>query len=103
MGDKNMKDLPACCMSMDINIDDLIFPDGMDERGKKFFDVYGVKDVKLDEIIKNSTDLGNGMIKINLRCKQLADNGLCKIYKDRPQICRDWSCKGIKKCSYCNP
>lgn len=30
-------------------------------------------------------------------CQHLQENGLCAIYEDRPQVCRDYSCKRFPK------
>jgi len=32
-------------------------------------------------------------VKIIIRCKDLDENNLCKIYEKRPQRCRDFLCK----------
>ena len=33
---------------------------------------------------------GNWYLLVNTECKHLRDDGLCAIYEDRPQVCRDY-------------
>jgi len=89
---------PTCCCGLDIEYKDLIFPDGMSLDGQEFSKVHGLGNVILAELQANAMDMGNGMVKIFHRCKQLTDDGLCKIYDNRPKICKNFDCSTRSDC-----
>ena len=43
-------------------------------------------------------EIKNGSIIIYNKCDKLTDDGLCSIYEDRPQLCRDYDCTRKKEC-----
>lgn len=34
---------------------------------------------------------------IDKKCEQLGDDNLCKIYDDRPEMCKDYDCSNVPK------
>jgi Fe-S-cluster containining protein len=93
--------LPTCCMDMDIDLIDLVFPERMSIEGQEFVKAHGLDDKNIRELFSGAIDLGNGRVKIFHRCLQLADDGLCKIYSSRPKICKEFDCSKRSDCS-CN-
>lgn len=91
--------LPACCMDLDISLEDLFFPERMNEEGREFFDAHGLDSIPLRKLRQGARDMGNGMVKIRHRCQQLQDDGRCGIYATRPQICRDFDCATRADCA----
>lgn len=91
--------LPACCLDLEIELLQLIFPRNLDAAGWEFFQTHGMDRVPLIELQSRSIDLGGGRVRIAHRCAQLQDDGLCGIYDTRPQICRDFDCKTRIDCA----
>jgi Fe-S-cluster containining protein len=68
----------------------LAFPDAyLDGEGQAFFQQHGI----FDAIVRNVT------VKILHRCAKLLGSGLCSIYEQRPQICRDFDCATRQDCT----
>lgn len=75
----------SCCETVHIPILHLILPHlHMNEKGHELFKAHG-----FEELLKT-----NGEIEIKHRCDQLDESNKCRIYESRPQICRDFNCKG---------
>lgn len=91
--------LPACCLDMDIDLADLIFPLRLSSAGREFVEAHGLGGLSLAEIQANSLDLGEGRIKLFHRCRQLLNDGSCRIYENRPQICREFQCSSRSDCA----
>lgn len=81
-----------CCEDLDIRFEDLIFPGRMPVAGQEFCMVHGLSAERLFNLRHGAVDIGNGMVKIRHRCEQLTIDGLCRIYEDRPTICREFHC-----------
>ena len=93
------KPLPTCCTDMDIALEHLIFPERMSEEGQEFVTVHGLDTKQLKTLRKDAQDMGDGIVKIKHRCKMLLDNGQCKIYNNRPLICRTFDCGTREDCA----
>lgn len=83
---------------MDIELIDLIFPEHMPAEGQEFVQAHGLDQVTLGTLRETALYMGDGMVKIYHRCDQLGDDGLCKIYATRPEICRQFDCKTRSDC-----
>ena len=81
-----------CCLDMDIDPLDMIFPERMSDAGREFVRAHGLDDAKLIDLRQNALLLENGLVKIQHRCQQLDELGLCRIYESRPEICREYDC-----------
>jgi Fe-S-cluster containining protein len=90
---------PKCCMDMDIDPLDLIFPERLSPEGKEFIEAHGIFEIPLRDLLSDAENLGNGMLKIRHRCDMLNDDGLCRIYETRPKICRDFDCSTRTDCA----
>lgn len=95
----NTAPLPACCMDFDIELLHLLFPDLLPPDGREFVDAHGIWNVKLKDLMAGAVDMGEGVVKIKHRCKQLANDGRCKIYASRPRICRNFDCATRNDCA----
>ena len=42
-----------------------------------------------DNVIVYKDEDGDWNVEFQTRCKALGEDGLCKIYKERPKVCRD--------------
>lgn len=98
LGEAMNTPLPTCCLDMEILLTDLMFPERLPADGKAFVEVHGLGNASLGQLRKDAIDLGNGLVKIFHRCDQLGDDGLCKIYADRPNICRRFDCQTRNDC-----
>jgi len=65
-----------CCrdFAIDLRDEDLNDPDFI-----RFVELHGCK-----------FDKKEGHVEIPLKCKMLDSNNKCKIYENRPNICREW-------------
>jgi len=68
----------------DIGYMELLFP----HRYLKGADLAWYYEHELDQVVQK-----NATIKLLHRCDQLAPNGRCTIYENRPKICRDFDCR----------
>ena len=93
-----MSALPACCLDMDIELVDLLFPERMPPEGQEFVRAHGLDHESLGTLRETAMYMGDGLVKILHRCDQLGADGLCKIYDNRPQICRQFDCKTRSDC-----
>ena len=91
--------LPKCCVDFHINPLDLIFPERLPEDGKEFLDAHDIWDIPLRDLLKDSVMNADGSIEVYHRCDKLGDGGLCRIYANRPKICRDYDCSTRKDCA----
>jgi len=87
----------TCCLDMDIDPVHLVLPWKMDLNGQKFVQAHGLSEAKLVDLQTGAVLMDNGQVKIFHRCQHLDEVGLCRIYPDRPDICRDYQC-GDDKC-----
>jgi len=94
-----MNNLPACCLDIDINTIDLVFPERMSVEGQEFVMAHGLSDETLTNLFANAIDLGGGKVKIFHRCMQLQDDGSCAIYASRPKICAEFDCSTRTDCA----
>lgn len=93
-----------CCYDIDIDPMLLFFPERMDDAGQEFFKAHGLDDARLADLRHNVLLMPDGKIKITHRCQQLDELGYCRIYEQRPQICRNYDCStrtGTYACSRC--
>ena len=90
--------LPMCCMDLEINLSDLLFPELMNADGRHFVTVHGLHKLTLGELQANSRLMDNGMVRIAHRCDQLRDDGCCAIYHNRPRICGLFDCTTRSDC-----
>lgn len=93
-----------CCLDIDIDPIYLFFPERLDEAGQEFMRVRGIDDARLADLRNHAIMMSDGKIKISHRCQQLDELGLCRIYAQRPQICRSYDCStrtGAAACSRC--
>lgn len=93
--------LPKCCTDINFIYPKLLFPEYQSEEEKDFLEVHGVNNMTLKELRAGATDVSAMVVNIKHRCNQLGDNGLCKIYENRPQICRSFQCHVREDCA-CN-
>lgn len=90
-----------CCLDIDINPLDLLFPERMNPDGQEFVRAHGLDETLLVDLRAGAKLMSNGLVKIRHRCQQLDEVGLCRIYEYRPKICRDYDCSqrtGIAAC-----
>jgi Fe-S-cluster containining protein/glycosyltransferase involved in cell wall biosynthesis len=92
---------PKCCLELDIDPMDLIFPERVSERGREFMNAMDVSQCKIGDLIDGALDLKNGQVKLRHRCSKLNADGSCSIYDNRPVVCREWTCNG-KECGFCS-
>lgn len=90
---------PKCCQDFHINVLDLIFPERLDENGKAFLDAHDIWDIPLRDLLKDAVNNGDGTIEVYHRCDKLGDDGLCRIYQTRPEICKSYDCSVRKDCA----
>lgn len=81
-----------CCMDIDIDPMLLFFPERMDEASREFVKAHGLDDARLADLRHNVIPMPDGKIKITHRCQQLDELGYCRIYEQRPAICRQYDC-----------
>ena len=96
--------LPACCLDLQLELKQLLFPETLDAPGWEFYSAHGLDKMTLTELQSRSTDLGiqdNGerRVRIKHRCAQLQDDGACGIYETRPAICRAFDCATRRDCA----
>ena len=99
-----MNELPACCMDLELELRQLLFPDTLDADGREFVAAHGLDLVPLYELRGRVVDLGPGAngerrVRLRHRCAQLTDAGLCGIYERRPAICRNFDCGTRSDCA----
>lgn len=81
---------------MDIEPLDLLFPNRLSEIGKEFVRAHGLSEAKLADLQEGAILMDTGQVKIQHRCQHFDEMGLCRIYTDRPTICRDYICPDDK-------
>lgn len=91
--------LPKCCTDFEIAPLDLLFPARMSPEGMEFTIEQGFLNVSLEDLLLHSSITEDGKLRIQHRCNQLGDDGLCKIYTKRPKICRDFDCSKRSDCA----
>jgi Fe-S-cluster containining protein len=91
--------LPKCCMDFDVNPIDLLVPSKLSKDGFAFLMTHGIFEEPLAIIIYMAEIMQDGMVKIKHRCKQLSDNGCCKIYDTRPVLCKEFDCSTRVDCA----
>ncbi len=88
--------LPACCLDLQLELRQLVFPETLDAAGWEFLQAHGLDRMTLTELQSRSRDLGivdgERRVEIKHRCDQLQDDGRCGIYATRPRICREYDC-----------
>ena len=90
-----MANLPACCLDLDIDVMDFIFPRRLNDDGLEFLDAHGLLGMSVgerDKLLAGGDYQGKGVVKLRHRCAQLQDDGRCGIYATRPAICRAYDC-----------
>lgn len=96
--------LPRCCTDFEIDPIDLLFPQRMGPEGRAFVEAHGVDKLTLPQIrkmLEGAPRNDKGWFRVEHRCNQLNDDGTCKIYETRPQICRTFSCATRSDCTFC--
>lgn len=92
--------LPMCCTDMDIDMLHLFFPERMSPEGRAFVEAHGISKVPLAELARLAVYQGKRIVKIRHVCDQLdLTTGLCKIYENRPLICRQFDCSTRHDCN----
>ena len=99
MGEAVKPKLPRCCLDMDIQLIDLVFPARMPRAGQEFVEAHGMSQVTLEELQAGALSLGDGVVRIKHRCQHLADDGSCRIYERRPMLCREFDCSKRNDCA----
>ena len=97
-----MASLPACCMDLDIDVMDFLFPDRLNPEGREFVDAHwpeGVAWMDTVQLLRAGQYMGAGIVKLKHRCAQLQDDGRCGIYATRPAICRAFDCATRHDCA----
>jgi Fe-S-cluster containining protein len=90
--------IPTCCLDIELEPLQLIFPERTDADWREFIDARGLDITFFGDLIKGAVDMGNGKVRIYHRCRMLLDDGRCGIYETRPQICRDFDCSRRGDC-----
>lgn len=90
-----------CCTDMDIDLLDLLFPSRMSADGQEFVLAHGLEDARLADLQTGAILMTNGKVKIQHRCQQLDETGLCRIYENRPVICRNYVCANRRGADAC--
>lgn len=93
-----------CCLDIDIDFKCLFFPELLDDSGREFVRAHGLDDARLADLRNNAILMSDGKVKISHRCQQLDELGFCRIYEQRPQICRSYDCStrtGAHACTGC--
>lgn len=88
-----------CCQDLDIRLEDLFFPERMSEDGRDFVKVHGLEFEELGALREGAQVMPSGLVRIRHRCDQLTDDGRCRIYDARPQICRSFDCATKNECT----
>jgi Fe-S-cluster containining protein len=98
-----MTALPACCLDLQLELRQLLFPETLDAAGWEFYSAHGLDRMTLTELQSRSRDLGivdgERKVEIKHRCAQLQNDGRCGIYKTRPAICRAFDCATRTDCA----
>lgn len=98
-----IRQLPACCMDLEIALEHLAFPFRLGAEGMEFIRAHGILDVPLGDLMAGAEDKGDkdgrATVRIYHRCQHLQDNGACDIYARRPKICRDFDCSKRQDCA----
>jgi Fe-S-cluster containining protein len=94
-----MTNLPACCLDLELDPLLIIFPERLDADGWEFVTAHGLDAMTLADLQRRSTLMENGKVRIQHRCAQLRDDGLCGIYETRPAICRAFDCRTRVDCA----
>lgn len=81
-----------CCVDIDIDPLDLLFPERMSPEGQEFVRAHGLDDALLIDLRTGAKLMPNGFVKLQHRCQQLDEIGHCRIYEFRPKICREYNC-----------
>lgn len=89
---------PACCTDLVLVYPKLFFREYQSEDEREFIETHGLNKLTVTELQDISEEVGDYMVKIHHRCEQLTDAGLCKIYENRPKICRLFDCSLRKDC-----
>src|SRR5262245_7304340 len=94
--------LPACCLDLNIDPLQLLFPDRLDADGLEFVTAHGLTALSLEArvaLLRAGRVLENRNVEIRHRCANLGDDGRCQIYASRPTICRDYDCSKRHDCA----
>lgn len=81
-----------CCLDLDIDPMYLFFPEQLSPEGQEFLRAHGIDDARVIDLRQGVTRMPDGKLKIQHRCQQLDELGLCRIYAHRPAICRAYDC-----------
>lgn len=93
--------LAVCCCEVDLEVRCMFSPELMTPESREFFRMRGIQPADW-ELLKSQVAASgqkSGNIRIRHRCSKLADTGLCSVYEVRPQICREYHCRGTRACS----
>ncbi len=84
-----------CCKDMDIELQHLMFPElYLSEDAQYFLKLWNVGRLPLNELRSHLEVIGDGKkVKVRVPCAQLTEEGLCGVYDQRPQLCREYSCE----------
>lgn len=91
--------LPKCCTDINFIYPKLFFPEYQTPEEHEFLEVHGVNNMTLKELRAGAEDVSSLVVNIKHRCNQLGDDGLCKIYENRPEICRGFQCHVREDCA----
>jgi Fe-S-cluster containining protein len=81
---------PVCIEGCSRCCRELTFPISGDEKWVEEFGAF------LDFTRPGTHKITKEVLKITIPCTHLDEKGKCKIYEDRPDICRNFYCKKIK-------
>ena len=89
---KNCRECGAkCCKFISISIDE--FPEEMDSSPERYFNLH-------EHVRVVDTRYGREVVILS-RCTALAEDNTCRIYGDRPDMCRNFNEENIHQ--YCVP
>ncbi len=91
--------LPMCCMDFEIDPLDLLLPARLSPDAYRFLTVHGIEAEMLFTLQQSARVMDNGKVRLSHRCAQLQDNGECRMYDLRPQICREFDCRERIDCA----
>lgn len=94
-----MNNLPACCCDFELEPLYLLFPDRLDADGQRFIRLHGIDLVLWGELRRGAVEMPGGRVRIMHRCNQLLDDGRCRVYENRPLLCRTFDCASRVDCS----
>ncbi len=96
-----------CCQDFDIEPMHLLFPEMfLTEDAQYFMKAWNLERLTLEELRESIEVLTFNKVKVRVPCDKLTPEGLCSIYEQRPQLCREYRCETrhiMAKTDQCEP